>query len=405
MGNKFKPKIYYSIEDAYPPYRVDIVELFGHVLSKLGIEIEWYMRRGRAGACSTEEFLGQTVHLPYRSAKNGVAGKIITKLAFWLCDVWQLLCCMGRPVSLIQVRDKYIAAVCGLLVARLKGVPFVYWCSYPFPEHYLELARNAKGVRRLYCRIHSFIGVNLLYRFVMPLSTHVFVQSEHMKRDIAQYGVPSEKMTSVPMAVPQRLLNWSLSTQSEIIPDRIVYVGTMATSRQLQMLIDAFAAVHARCSQATLLMVGDGNLPHERAALEQQVARLGLSEVVQFTGFVPIEDAWCYAASAAVCVSPIYPGPVLNCGSPTKLFEYMALGRPVVCNEHPEQTVVTEESGVGLCVEWGTTEFSDALVWMLEHPKEAEAMGARGPDWVSRNRTYPIIAQAVWDKYQELLGS
>ena len=169
------------------------------------------------------------------------------------------------------------------------------------------------------------------------------------------------------------------------------------------MLIDAFALVHQHCPTATLLMVGDGVKPQERASLEQQAIALGFGEAVKFTGFVPIEDAWSYAASAAVCVSPIYPSPILNCGSPTKLFEYMALGRPVVCNSHPDQTAVIKESGAGLCVDWGVPEFAEAMIWMLEHPQEAEAMGAKGPAWVAANRTYPILAEMVWRKYQEIL--
>jgi glycosyltransferase involved in cell wall biosynthesis len=128
-----------------------------------------------------------------------------------------------------------------------------------------------------------------------------------------------------------------------------------------------------------------------------------LADVVQFTGFVPIEKAWSYAASAAVCMSPFYPTPVLNSASPTKLVEYLALGRPVVCNNHPEQSEIIKESGAGLCVNWGAQAFADAMVWMLEHPDEAETMAAKGPAWVAANRTYPIIAENVWRKYQELL--
>jgi glycosyltransferase involved in cell wall biosynthesis len=398
-------KIFYSVEDNFPPYRVDVAELFGDALTVFGIDVEWYMRRTQAGPASIENFAGQMVHLPYRSAGKGVVGKVLTKLAFWMGDVWQLLACLGRPVELIQVRDKYIAALCGLLVARIKGVPFVYWCSYPFPEHYLELSRSASGLRALYCRVHGWLGIAILYRGVMHLANHVIVQTEKMKQDIAVYGVPLDQMTPVPMGVPQRLVDWAATHQTTIVPGRVVYLGTMVAVRQLHVLIDAFASLRARFPQASLLMVGDGDHPHERAALEQQVAALGLSDAVRFTGFVPIEQAWSYAASAAVCISPIFPSPILNCGSPTKLFEYMALGRPVVCNTHPDQTSVIGESNAGLCVEWGINQFADAMLWMLENPQQAEAMGAQGPAWVARHRTYPIIAEKVWRRYQSIMGT
>jgi glycosyltransferase involved in cell wall biosynthesis len=82
----------------------------------------------------------------------------------------------------------------------------------------------------------------------------------------------------------------------------------------------------------------------------------------------------------------------------------MALGRPVVCNNHPEQSEIIRQSGAGLCVDWGVKTFADAMIWMIEHPDQADAMGAKGPSWVRENRTYSIIAKNVMQNYQEILG-
>lgn len=402
--NMHKLKLFYSIEDTFPPYRVDVVELFCSALVKLGFSVEWYMRRSSAGGGVTEEFNGQSVHLPYMYGGNkNVASKVINRISFWVCDIWHLLRCLGKKLDLIQVRDKYIAALFGLLVARVKGKPFVYWCSYPFPEHYLELSKMTGGVRRLYCQFHGVVGKLILYRFVMPLSDHVFVQSEQMKRDIAAYGVPETKMTPVPMGVPEKIFATTQASPTAIQAGQIVYIGTLAAVRRLHVLIEAFAEVYAHRPDARLVIVGDGDAPWERASLEQLTHQLGLDQAIRFTGFLPIEQAWEIAASAQCCVSPIYPTPVLNAGSPTKLVEYMALGRPVVCNDHPEQLEIIRESGAGLCVGWGRQEFADAMLWVLDHPEEAEAMGAQGPDWVAAHRTYPILAEGVFRKYQKIL--
>jgi glycosyltransferase involved in cell wall biosynthesis len=398
-----KITIYYSIEDNFPPYRVDVAELFGKELTDLGVDVEWYMRRAEQGGCSETSFGEQKVHLPYFSGYMGFFWKVINKLSFWLCDIWQLLSCLGKKIDLIQVRDKYIAALAGLFVARVKGVPFVYWCSYPFPEHYIEMSKNSKGIRRIYCWLHGRIGRFVLYRFVMPMANHSFVQTEQMKRDIAAYGVPLAKMTSVPMGVPNRIFATIQADQPEIVFGQIVYVGTLVTMRRMQVLIEAFAEVHSRIPHASLVIVGDGDWPWERASLEKLSQQLGLNEAIHFTGFLPIEQAWKLAAAAQCCISPIYPSPVLNAGSPTKLVEYMALGRPVVCNDHPDQSEIIKESGAGLCVGWGVKEFSEAMIWVLEHPEEAERMGAKGPAWVTTNRTYSIIAEHVLNQYQKIL--
>ena len=70
--------------------------------------------------------------------------------------------------------------------------------------------------------------------------------------------------------------------------------------------------------------------------LQQKVKRLGLTESVVFTGYVPMFEAWGFVCKADVCVSPMFPTFILKSSSPTKLIEYMAMGRPVVVNDHPE---------------------------------------------------------------------
>lgn len=367
------------------------------------MDIEWFMRPTIEGPRTTEHYQGQKVHLPFKTLKYGFIGKLLNKFSLIFEDNLQLILSVAKPLDIIQVRDKYIAAALGLGIARLKGIKFVYWCSYPFPEHDLESSHQSKGITKLRKHMQAIVGHYLLYRFVMKYADLSFVQSNQMKMDIEEYGVPAKKMFPIPMGVPERLLTWAKTRQVDVVPNRVIYLGTMTEVRQLHVLVEAFAIVAKKNPLATLYMVGDGEHPYERESLELLVHRLGLTNSVTFTGFVPMDDAWAYAASAAVCVSPFAPSKVLNSASPTKLHEYMALGRPVVCNKHPEQSFVIESSGAGVCVDWGAESFATAILWMLEHPEKAEEMGALGPDWIEKNRTYPILSELVLGKYKELL--
>jgi glycosyltransferase involved in cell wall biosynthesis len=105
---------------------------------------------------------------------------------------------------------------------------------------------------------------------------------------------------------------------------------------------------------------------------------------------------------ADVCVSPFLPTPVLNSTSPTKLVEYMAMGRAVVANDHPEQREVLASSGAGLCVPYEEDAFARAIVKILRDPEGAARMGRRGREYVERCRTYSRIADAVERDYRSL---
>lgn len=397
-------RLYYSINDRYPAYRVDLSELVAHSLKDLGVNTEWYMARdAQAGASERRSYLGQVAHVP--AAWNSWWGRRLNRLSYWLAD-WAGIARAGAgQFDVIQVRDKYLASLVALVVARASRKKFVYWCSFPYPEFAVEMGEQTPGFKGWLLRTKGRLAAWLLYRVIMPAADHCFVQSEQMREDLADYGIPLARMTSVPMGVPPRLLEWTRERHQDIVPQRIVYLGTLAAVRRLDEIVRAFALVKQRCPQATLVMVGEGDTPDERFALEALVRSMGLADSVTFTGFVPIEQAWDLAASASVCLSPFYPTKILASTSPTKLIEYMALGRPVVCNDHPEQSAIIRDSGAGICTLWGAEHFADAIVSLLDYPEQAEAMAARGPGWVAAHRTYTVIARKVHARYREIVGA
>lgn len=398
--------LYYSIPDHYPSFRVDVSELIAKSLSDTGVVTDWFMANNNPNQPAGKvDYFSQTCTLPPKLKGQSKLKKLLSKVLYWTTDAFFLIKAATQHYQVIQTRDKYFSSVVALISAKLSGKKFIYWCSYPFPEHELSMARERDGLARTVMSAYGRFVFFVLYKVVMKYADHSFVQSERMREDIARYGVPPVRMTPVPMGVPARLLAWAETTQTAVVPGRVVYTGTLAEIRQLHVLIDAFALVKKRHPEASLLMVGDGNKPHERTGLEEQVARFGLSDSVVFTGFVPIEDAWSFAASASVCVSPVSPIPVLESASPTKLVEYMALGRPVVCNDHPEQSDIIRDSGAGICVAWSAPAFAEAICQLLQQPAAAEQMAAKGPAWVASHRTYPQIAAKVYEQYTTILGA
>lgn len=400
--------LFFSANQRHPFRLIDLTELFMVELRDRGVRTRWFAQGSLPGRSRTEWMHDQPVRVPAVLKLGGPLGKVINKVLYWCGDAVAIVQASRNRPDIIQVRDKYIAALAGLLAARLTGARFTYWLSFPFPEHDMEMAAMSGFPRKLLHLVRGRLGGWLLYRVVMPHADHVFVQSGQMKLDLMEHGVPAEKMTPVPMGVAKTLVEETLCADKGVVPGRVVYLGTLARVRRMETLVRAMAQVMARIAErlpeAQLYMVGDSYDPSDRAFLESETERLGLRDRVVFTGFLPMEEAWEIVRSAAVCVSPIYPTPVLRCGSPTKLVEYMALGRPVVANDHPEQTQIIAESGAGLCVPWSEEKFADAIIHLLEHPEEAEEMGAAGREWVRRNRTYDRIADMVYEKYCQILA-
>jgi len=153
-----------------------------------------------------------------------------------------------------------------------------------------------------------------------------------------------------------------------------------------------------------LWFVGGGVDPEDEEVLHREIEKEQIDpKTIRFVGEVPMGEVWQYIEKAAVCISPIYPSFILNQGSPTKLIEYMAMGRPVVANDQPEQALVISESNAGYCLPWDETAFADAILKLLRDPDLANQMGARGRAWVEKNRASKIMADIVESRYRDLI--
>lgn len=394
-------RLYYSISDRYPLYRSDLVELFAVELSELGLQTVWYAHRapGQIDSPKIGRIIGQKINLPPQSSTAAGA-----RFYYWLFDIICLAKLIRSPVDAIQCRDKYIASLMAILVSRVLKVPFFYWASYPFPEHRISVANRSHGLKRLMNGSIGKIQRFLLYRVICSKAAHIFVQSNQMKADMSSLGVEEKKMTAVPMGIGRRFEKWiSIPKNFSVRDGRIVYLGTLAAIRQLDIVLHAFARIQSAIPTAELLVIGDGDDPSEIAALKDLALHLDLSAKVRFTGFLPMEEAWALTATAAICLSPFAPDPVLQSASPTKLIEYLALGRPVVATLQPEQSEIIEQSGAGLCVAWEPQAIADAVIQLLKDKGKAEEMASLGPDWVALNRNYKVIAEQVWRQYQSLV--
>jgi glycosyltransferase involved in cell wall biosynthesis len=219
-----------------------------------------------------------------------------------------------------------------------------------------------------------------------------------MKRDICAHGVSPRKVSAIVTGFDPKEIAPASSVGSPR-PDATVtlaYLGTLDVNRHLDVLVDMLARLRGAGMNAKLMMIGGVERPRDRLLIERSAELHGVSAHLEMTGFLPQARALVLVREADICLSPFYPTPILLSTSPTKLVEYLALGLPVVANDHPEQRLILRESRAGVRVPWGAQHFARAVTWLMKRtPRERAAMGTQGRAWVEANRTYARIADDV----------
>jgi glycosyltransferase involved in cell wall biosynthesis len=291
-----------------------------------------------------------------------------------------------RPRLLYQRHGRFMFA--GAVLSRLLGIPFTleYNGSEQWIASHWDPARFAPWLRL--CEAASVRAASLMV-----------VVSNALKQELVEAGVPEERILVNPNAVdPTRFhpgcggseLRHDLGFRAADVV--VCFVGSFSYWHGVGVLEQAIRSLLdvTQPSQTPLkfLLVGDGPLaPQLRHALEPHV-RTGQAI---FTGAIPHESVRVYLDAADILVSPHVPMPDNHpfFGSPTKLFEYMAMGKAIAASALDQIAEVLEHGRTALLVAPGdSVEFVAAIRRLAADPPLRAELG--------RNARATALARHTW---------
>jgi glycosyltransferase involved in cell wall biosynthesis len=284
-----------------------------------------------------------------------------------------------RPDVVVSTSPPPTVGVPGMLLSRRLGVPLVFDVRDIWPE-----AIAASG------RLQSGTLIRVLERLekaVYAAASAITVVTDGKRERLIEKGVPPEKVHVIPNGVDLRRFEEQQPMPDAawralgLDPDRftLMYAGIMNPPQGLDVLLDATAKLRAAApdlaARFQLAMVGAGS---ERARLEARVRGEGLGDAVRFVAEQPrdaIPPLLRTADAIAVTLRPRKDTHTV----PSKLYEAMASGRPVLVSADGAPAEILCEAKAGLA-----TPASDAAALaasiraLLEDPARAHAFGEAG---------------------------
>ena len=237
----------------------------------------------------------------------------------------------GQRVSFVYQRYS-LNSYAGLRIARRLRVPFIL--EYNGSE--IWMARHWGHPLKYEALATRIELLNL------QAADLVVVVSRAMQEELRGRGVDARRILVNPNAVDTA--RYSPDIDGTRVLDRfgwrgkivVGFIGTFGPWHGAHVLARAFVdLLRARPEyrgMVRLLMIGDGA---GRGPTQEIITSAELGDVVAFTGLVPQEDGPQYLAACDVLASPHVPNPDGSpfFGSPTKLFEYMAMGKAIIASE------------------------------------------------------------------------
>lgn len=342
-------KILMCLDGYFPP---DIrVEKEAKALSEAGHKV-FILCRFKEDCLEEEEYSYASVLrlIPLNSFLMRVI-KLLFMIIFGIDPIWTRYISRVIPekkIDAVHVHDLPLVNTVSKITVK-KNLPLVVDLHENYPE-LIGLRRYTTFRSKLAgCFLNEKRWKNFQKSWLKKADRVITVVNEIGERLVKEYGVQEEKITIV-MNTEDLDSFRSIPVNKDIIQRydpffTILYVGGFGIHRGIQTLISSMPGIKKVIPEAFLLIVGTGNNENE---LKQLTHDKGLDDSIEFTGWQPFTSVPSYIAASDVCLVPYINSIQTNNSSPHKLFQYMALGKPVIVSSMKSLSRIIGETGAGL---------------------------------------------------------
>jgi len=340
------------------------------------------------------------------AALPSLPARKVNSLIFWLflCNLqWKKVIrelIEEHAIGAIHVHDLPMVGT-ALSAAKEKRIPVIADLHEHYParrrlpstgaprriaEHVISPARWQRAERRWARRCFRVIAV-----------------VDEMKQRLVEIGVPADKIVVVENTVDlSHFLSIPIDEglvrryRGEFV---ILYVGHFSHRRGLDLAIKAMPRIMAAIPNARLLLVGFGPITE---SLKRLVREMGVESRVTFTGKVDFAKVPTYITLSQVCILPFRSTVQTEACAPNKLFDCMALGKPVVVSSCRSLRRLVEDGRLGVVFKTGDSESLAEAVLELKNPAVRRKLGEAGRKAVLERYNWGQTSQRLLALYASL---
>jgi len=330
----------------------------------------------------------------YASPKVNIFNRLLNYISFMISSFF-----------FIFKKEKYDVIICSspplfisltsYFISRIKKIPLIFDVRDIWPDVAAEIGEIEKNSIK-------YKVLDLLADFIYKKSYKINVVTKMKKEKLIRKGIKEEKINYISNGFDKEFLENPID--KEIINEFslkdkfvLIYVGTIGLAQGLDIILDAANDLKNH-DNIKFLIIGDGL---EKDDLQKKAKQLNLNNL-NFLGIYPHEKIYTFLKYSDVSIIPLR-NENLKDSVPSKLFESLGAGCPVILSAVGESLSILKESNGGLSIDPGDSKaLTDSILKLYNNEDLRKKMSKNGQKYVLNNFTRFEIAKKLKDELIDL---
>ena len=318
------------------------------------------------------------------AANAGSLKRILNYLSYMFSAVLAAFF-MKKPDVMVATSPQFFCGWAGVLLRKIRGFRFVLEIRDIWPESIVTVGAMKEGLGIRFLKWMEWY----MYR----TADHIVAVGKGYRDRIVEKNIDQDKVSVVYNGVDLNL--YQKRTKDMKLVGRyglegkfvVSYIGTIGMAHALDIVLNA--AEQIKDENTCFLMVGDGA---RRKELQEKAADKGLKNVI-FTGRLSKEMMPSVWSVIDISFIHLKKSDLFRSVVPSKMFEAMAMERPIILGVDGESRTIVEEAGAGVFAEpENAAELVAVIQDLRANPNKAGDMGKSGRKYVSEKFDRNVLA-------------
>jgi glycosyltransferase involved in cell wall biosynthesis len=280
--------------------------------------------------------------------------------------------------ALVHVHNMPDFLVFAAIIAKLRGAKIVLDLHDPMPEVFIT--KFGPGSRLIsLLRLSEKLSIRFSNLVLTPNKAfeRLFKSRNAGRRIAVVMNAPLEQIFPLRPPVVREAGAERLFT--------LMYHGTLVERHGLHLAIKAVAYIGAKIPNLRFYLYG-APTPYLTETIFPLIQGLGLKNQVRYFGELSLDEIVKRIGESDLGVIPNLKTPFTEINFPTRIFEYLACGKPVIAPDTEGIRDYFTDREIFFFTPGNITDLANKIQFVAEHPSESAALAARGQAIYARHR-------------------